>query len=288
MEGDRHVTERLADIAEHIRSVHQLRSVIGAMRAIAAARAQQSRGLLSGIRSYASVIAQAIAQALRLLPEDDGVISRAVRPVAKGLVLFTAEQGFAGAFSDRMLDAARPLLPGAEIFLVGTRGGMLADERRLHVAWRTEMALHSDGAAAVAARLCEALYQRVPQAQFTRVDLVYPTWVGGTGLVPRTRSLLPLDLQVFANLPLTDTPLTTLPPAVLLERLAEEYVYAQLCEAATEAFVAENEARVARMAAAKNNIEQMLQELQARERQVRQEEITAEVVELAGAAAMRA
>ena len=182
-----------------------------------------------------------------------------------------------------MLDAARSLLPHAEVFLIGTRGAMLADEQRLSIAWRTGMALHSDGAAAVAARVCEALYQRVPQARLNRVDLIFPTWIHGTGVVPQTRSLLPLDPRVFANLPLVDTPLTTLPPAVLLERLADEYVYAQLCEAATEAFVAENEARVASMAAAKNNIEQMLQTLQAQERQVRQEEITAEVVELASA-----
>lgn len=276
------MTGRLSDISEHIRGVDQLRSMIGAMRAIAAARAQQSRGLLPGIRAYAGVIAQAIAQALRLLPEDR-VITSGVRPGGTGLVLFTAEQGFAGAFSDRMLEAARPLLSHAAVFLIGTRGAMLADEQRVRIAWRTGMALHSDGAAAVAARICEALYERLPGAHLTRVDLVFPTWVLGSGLVPRTRSLLPLDRQVFADVPLADTPLTTLPPAVLLERLAEEYVYAQLCEAATEAFVAENEARVASMAAAKTNIERMLEELQARERQVRQEEITAEVVELAGA-----
>ncbi len=276
------MTGRLSDISEHIRGVDQLRSMIGAMRAIAAARAQQNRGLLPGIRAYAGVIAQAIAQALRLLPEDH-VITSGVRPVGTGLVLFTAEQGFAGAFSDRMLEAARPLLSHADVFLIGTRGAMLADEQRVRIAWRTGMALHSDGAAAVAARICEALYERLPGAHLTRVDLVFPTWVLGSGLVPRTRSLLPLDRQVFADVPLADTPLTTLPPAVLLERLAEEYVYAQLCEAATEAFVAENEARVASMAAAKTNIERMLEELQARERQVRQEEITAEVVELAGA-----
>ena len=276
------MTERLADIAAHVRGVEQLGSVVGAMRAIAAARAQQSRHLLPGIRAYAGVIAQAIAQALRLLPEDH-IAMNDMRSVGTGLVLFTAEQGFAGAFSDRMLEAAKPLLPHAEVFLIGTRGAMLADEQRLRTAWRTGMALHSDGTAGVAARICEALYERLPGAQISRVDLVFPTWVPGVGLLPQTRSLMPLDRQVFANVPIADAPLTTLPPAVLLERLAEEYVYAQLCEAATEAFVAENEARVGSMAAAKSNIEQMLQDLRAQERQVRQEEITAEVVELTGA-----
>ncbi len=277
------MTERLADISTHIHSVDQLRAVIGAMRAIAASRAQQSRGLLPGIRAYADVVAQAIAQALRLVPEN-GATRGDARVARRGLVLFTAEQGFAGAFSDRMLDEARPLLPQADVFLIGARGVMLARERRIALAWQTGMALHADGAAAVATRVCEALYDKLPSSG---VDLVYPTWVPGRGLVPRTRSLLPLDQRIFAALPVADAPLTTLPPSVLLAQLAEEYVYAQLCEAATESFVAENEARVASMATAKHNIEQMLLGLQAQERQIRQEEITAEVVELAGAAAGR-
>jgi F-type H+-transporting ATPase subunit gamma len=276
------MTGRLLDVSEHIRSVGQLRSVIGAMRAIAAGRAQQSRGLLPGIRAYAGVIAQAIAQALRLLPEDH-VFAGGAQPIGTSLVLFTAEQGFVGAFSDRMLEAARPMLSRADVFLIGTRGAVVADEQHMRIAWRTAMALHSDGAAAVAARICEALYARLSGAQLARVELVFPSWVPGTGLVARTRSLLPLDRQVFAEMPQADTPLTTLPSPVLLERLAEEYIYAQLCEAAIEAFVAENEARVVSMAAAKTNIERMLEELRAKERQVRQEEITAEVVELAGA-----
>ena len=44
-----------------------------------------------------------------------------------------------------------------------------------------------------------------------------------------------------------------------------------------------NEARVAAMVAAKGNIERVRTGLEARERQTRQEEITAEVAELAGA-----
>ncbi|MDE2006156.1 MAG: F0F1 ATP synthase subunit gamma, partial [Rhodospirillales bacterium] len=80
-------------------------------------------------------------------------------------------------------------------------------------------------------------------------------------------------------------PLTGLAPDLLLVRLAEEYVFAELCEAALSAFAAENEARVAAMVAAKSNIERVRTGLEARERQTRQEEITAEVAELAAAIA---
>ena len=55
----------------------------------------------------------------------------------------------------------------------------------------------------------------------------------------------------------------------------------QICEAATECFAAENEARVSTMASASTNIAAKLETLQGLERMTRQEAVTAEVVELA-------
>ena len=98
------------------------------------------------------------------------------------------------------------------------------------------------------------------------------------------RSLLPLDLARFRQ-PITNLPpVTTLSPPDLVESLAAEYVFAQLCDAAMHAFAAENEARMMAMASARTNIQTKLSELSRRERQLRQEEITTEVVELAAGA----
>ena len=277
------MTDRLADITRRIANVRQLEAVVTAMRGIAASRAQQSRARLPGVRAYAGVIAGAIATALPLLARDppDGV-----QPGGRaGVILFAAEQGFAGAFSDRMLDAAAPLLPGAVLFLLGTRGIVLAEERNLPIAWRSGMAPHLDAVPTVAGRIADALYERIAAAGLDQVSLVVPTWAAGTGLGVEIRALLPFDFHRFAALPAAPPPITTLPPGVLLARLAEEYVFAELCEAAMSAFAAENEARVAAMVAAKDNIERVRADLEARERQTRQEEITAEVAELAGAGA---
>lgn len=275
------MTERLADISARLRGVRQLDDVVAAMRGIAAARARQSRASLEGIHAYAEVIAQSIAAALRLLPEDRVA---APRPVAKarGLIVFCAEQGFAGAFSGRVLDAIAAELDTAHVFLIGTRGALVAEERRLCIAWRTTMAPHVDGLAAVALRVGDALYESVRRGELTTVDLVFPVWYAGCALSVERRSLLPIDLRRFVRPAHSDMPLTNLPAELLIDGLAEEYVYAQLREAATQSFVAENEARLATMAAARGNIERMIEELALHERQVRQDEITAEVVELAG------
>jgi F-type H+-transporting ATPase subunit gamma len=278
------MTDRLADIGRRIQGVRQLASVVGAMRAIAATRAQQSRLQVAGIRAYSDSIALAIAQALRLLPTD-GAPSRPRRD-GRGLILFCAEQGFAGSFTERVLSAARDDLPGATLFVIGSRGTRIAAERSLVPAWQAPMAAYVDGVKLLAIRLVDALYDAMPDGGFRSVDVFFPTWAPGEGLAVEHRSLLPLDPARLAALPPGDAPLITLPAPDLLTRLAEEYVYAALCEAAMRAFSAENEARVAAMVRARGNIDQMLGALQARERQVRQEEITAEVVELASGAGL--
>jgi F-type H+-transporting ATPase subunit gamma len=278
------MTDRLADIGRRIQGVRQLASVVGAMRAIAATRAQQSRLQLAGIRAYSDSIALAIAQALRLLPADHAASSP--RRDHRGLILFCAEQGFAGAFTERVLSAARDELPDATLFVIGSRGARIVAESGLAAAWQAPMAAHVDGVKLLAIRLSDALYDIMPAGGLRGVDVFFPTWAPGAGLAVERRSLLPLDPSRFASLPPGDAPLITLPAPELLARLAEEYVYAALCEAAMRAFSAENEARVAAMVRAKGNIETMLGALQARERQVRQEEITAEVVELASGAGL--
>ena len=67
-----------------------------------------------------------------------------------------------------------------------------------------------------------------------------------------------------------------------MRKLAEEYVFAELCEALTLSLAAENEARMRAMTAAKSNVTKMLDDLVARSRQLRQEEITNEIIELGG------
>ncbi len=275
------MTERLADISRRVHNVRQLESVVTAMRGIAASRAQQSRALLAPVRTHAGVIAAAIAEALALLPSPAPRGALAKTPSL--LVLFAAAQGFAGAFNDLMLDAAGPV--DGELFLIGSRGAMLAGERGLTPAWQTAIAPPVGAVLALAERIAAALYERLPATRPARVEMLFPVWTAGAGLAVQRRSLLPLDLARFARPLRRSRPRTTLPAGRLLEQLAEEYVYAELCEAALSAFAAENEARVAAMVAAKANIGRILEGLVARERAVRQEEITAEVVELAAGAA---
>ena len=277
------MTERLADIATQIQNVRQLEAVVTAMRGIAASRAQKSRTLLAGIEAYTDVVSRAIGRALTLLPSN--AIAQPSRRRSKlGLILFCAEQGFAGAFSERVLDAAANDVGAAVNLIVGTRGSVIARERGIESSWSVSMVTRVDAIPSFANRLADALYRHVASGTVARIDVLFSRSMPGAGIIVDRHSVLPIDFRRFVEPVGKQAPLTTLNPQILLERLAAEYVYAQLCQAAMHAFEAENEARMLAMASAKTNIGSRLASLSQRERQIRQEEITTEIVELAAGA----
>ncbi len=273
------MTERLADISAHIHGIQQLGTVVNAMRGIAAARAQQARGQLVAVDGYAATIAVAIGRVLALAtaPRPDGD-RKASRPA---IVLFCAEQGFAGTFSERLLDEVGADLAGAELFLVGTRGATVARERGIAARWTSALPAHSSGMPRLADQILEALYARIATGEIDRLDAVFSQWQPGRGGKMERHRLFPFDLTAFPASADADLPLINLPAALLLNDLTADYVHAQLCTAALHAFAAENEARMEAMAAARAQIDRRLTDLQATQSRVRQEEITIEIIELA-------
>ncbi|GLI99485.1 F0F1 ATP synthase subunit gamma [Sphingobium sp. BS19] len=280
------MTLRLADIGARIEGVEQLGAVVNAMRGIAAARAQQARAQVEAVDSYAATIATAIGRALALMSSPPRRDAAEQDPPA--LIVFTAEQGFAGAFSERVLASLGDDLATSMLFLIGTRGASVLAERRIEPGWRGAMPSHSAGIPKLADQISEALYARIAKGEIVKLDVVFSQWEPGHAAGIQRLRLLPLDLTGFLNSVQAYPPLHNLAPADLLAGLTADYLHAQLCHAALHAFAAENQARMEAMAAARDQIARQLADLRAKERMVRQEEITAEVIELAaGAAASR-
>jgi F-type H+-transporting ATPase subunit gamma len=280
------MTQRLAEMRVRINSVRQLGSAITALRGIAASHVQQSRGRLAGVRTYSDIIAEAISHALPLLP-DAGDGGAAAGRLPGAVLVFCAELGFAGAFSDELLDVVAWGQPGARLLCVGNRGLVRARARGMAVDWSAPMISQVGGVAALAGRIVAALEQRIRERQFARVEMIFRRPGRGNELETERRQLLPVQLARFGRKAEGQAPLTNLKPTLLLERLAAEYLFAQVSEAILHSFAAENTARLASMAAARENIDRKLETLGLEERMARQGEITDEVIELsAGASAL--
>ncbi len=273
------MTERLANIGARIEGIRQLGSVVSAMRGIAASRAQQARAQIDAVNSYSAILAVAIARASALV--RGSAPGGGSDPRRLAVVLFCAEQGFAGAFSERVLDAASADLTASRVFMVGARGAAIAAERGLKLAWSGAMPSQSKGVPRIADKIAEALYARIATGEIDRLDTVFTMWQAGFTATIERRTLFPLDMARFAQPTDRIVPLLNLVPSQLLSALTADYVHAQLCEAGLQAFAAENEARMAAMASAHTEIERKLDHLRGQAQIVRQEEITAEIIELA-------
>lgn len=276
------MTERLADISARIEGIHQLGAVVNAMKGIAAARARVARTQVNAVDSYAATIASAILSVIgansRPLKEKDGS-----GQVKVGLLVFCAEQGFAGAFSERVLDSIDKVIETKALFLIGTRGLSIAAARGLAPAWSAAMPSHTPNIPMLADGIIKAIYRKVADGSIERLDVLFTVWNSGRPSVAR-QTLFPIDLTGF-NVTQIANPLIQIPVDILIESLSADYFHASVCKAALHAFAAENEARMEAMSAAGSQIARELDEFQATLRQVRQEAITAEIIELGTGAA---
>ncbi len=280
------MSERLAEVRARIEGVRQLGQVVNALRGIAAARAQAARAQLVAVDAYARTIALSIGRALALAPR--GTVAAAPARGPAGMVVFVAEQGFAGAFSERVFESLGADFADSELLLIGARGADIAGQNGVRPFWTSAAASHAAGAPKLADRIAEALFARVAAEKILRLDLVFTSWAAGRGFRVERHRLLPLDPALFILPETGQPPLVQLAPEALLRDLAADYLHAQLCQAALHSFAAESQARMEAMAAASRQVDDKLKNLRADERRVRQEEITDEIIELsAGEAASR-
>jgi F-type H+-transporting ATPase subunit gamma len=272
----------LSETQARIDSVRKLGTVVGALRGIAATHAGRARAALGGYQAYAKVVAAGLARAAALV-EDTWPGGPPASQEGAVAIVFAAEHGFAGAFSERVLDAAK-LRDYQHLFVAGARGLSLAEQRGLHVDWSTPMASQVAAVGAVARRVADRLYAQLVEERLARAEVVHARPIGASDFTVVRRVLLPVDLTAFRAPVSGPPPLVNLAPRKLVELLVGEHVFAELALAALESFASENAARLATMESARLNIDQKLEELRGQERLLRQEQITAEVQDVVAGA----
>jgi F-type H+-transporting ATPase subunit gamma len=268
--------ERPGVIRARIRSIAQLREVVGAMRALAAVRMQQASDMLDGTRRYGEIVAAALSQALMLAGAEGQ------RPAGPHAVLLCGpEHGFVGGHTEALIQA---LPPAETVFAAGARGAHALAEAGRPAAWWMPAPSHAPAVAESARGLAAELTRRFAGGEFAGLTAVFARIEEGGRWRVVVEAILPPDLARFRRPPALVPPLANLAPAVLLERVVEEWFLAELARALTEALAAENLARLQAMSNAHDNIEKKLDALVAQERILRQEQITEELLDVVNGA----
>jgi F-type H+-transporting ATPase subunit gamma len=280
---------RAHEITTQTASLKELSGIVAAIRAMSALQMQQGQRSLDAVRNYIEIVRRAFAEAAALVPEEDKL---ATQPMPRpGLVVFCSEHGFCGAFDAPLLRAAADALrtnPNHRLIFVGTHGTQRALEHGLHPNLALPMATHSGGVSAAARRIAAELYRMFITQSITGAEVVYVRQGTGQEATLQRLRLLPLETPAVAKHAVEKLPLVNMMPRRLRDELATEYMFAMLEAAAMESFTSENTARFRTMEAAHENIERKSSELDRLARRVRQESVTAEILELmAGTEAMK-
>lgn len=271
------MTEQLADISARIEGTRQLRGVVNAMKGIASARAHVARTQVKTVDNYETTIAAALAGAIAAGADQ----SEKTTPLGSskvGILAFCAEQGFAGAFSERVLESLGANDALGTIFIIGTRGLSIARARGIEPDWTAALPSHTSGIPRLADEITTAIYRSVNDGDIDRLDVIFTGARLGRTFLER-QSLFPLDLSDLP-MPTGEQPLMQVPIDSLIDSLSKDYFHALVCKITLHAFAAENEVRMETMSAAGNQITRELESLEATLRRTRQEAITAEIIEL--------
>jgi F-type H+-transporting ATPase subunit gamma len=273
----------LPALRSRIKSLGDLFEVVGAMRSLAAVRMQQATAALVGAREYAQVIGSGLAAASVIA--RDGAMPIGRRETApsgpRGVMVFCAEHGFVGAFNEILLkNARRRLTENDQLLVIGRRGISLAKERGAQVHWSLPMTSYREGVAVTARRIAGELYKRFETGDLTRLETVHARFETGGRWEIERQTLLPLELDRFEISSQNVPPLHNLGIERLLEKLIEEYFFAELAHITLESLAAENAARLAAMSAAHDNIGRKLEDLTRAEHQLRQDAVTTELLDV--------
>ncbi len=270
--------QRAADVQARLATVSSFGELVGAMQGVAAARAEHARKLIAGTNAYARTVANAMAQALALVPAEQRAAPPATgrRPL---WIVFCAEQAFNGGLSEKVL-AAVPNSAGARVMLLGAQGLRLAPLQGLVPEWSGPLIAHADAVVPASDRLQAALAQALAREPANQVQMVFAEVGQGNQYEVVQHRLLPLDLDTLRRVQ-DSSPVIHLTPQRLLDQLIDEYLSARLTHALLHSHCAENLSRLQAMAAAHDNVTHMAEDLAADARRLRQEAITEEIVELA-------
>jgi F-type H+-transporting ATPase subunit gamma len=289
------MSESMEILRRKIHSAEQLGSVVGTMKALAAASIVQYERAVLSLADYYHAIELGLCACFKgSTPVIFGVENRLTpyKPTTTAIV-FGSDQGLVGQFNDHLaafvLSESSPVSGDRKILAIGER-----------IAARLEDAGFSIGRSytvpnsvmGITSLVSQILIDQENASEMGETYVFHNRPAGGTMYEPVKQRLLPLDAKWQSAFERIQWP-TNLPPEALgsfettVRSLIREYLFVSLFKACAESLASENACRLAAMQRAERNIDELLERLRMVFHQTRQTTIDEELFDvIAGFEAM--
>jgi len=278
----------LREIQHRLESSKALREIVGAMRNLAAIYVRRAEATLRAIRPYADVVETAMRVTLARVSDQHPAAPDESPAVA---LVFASDQGLCGTYNDRVVEAALAFVQGqaasVSLVAIGRRGGQLLARHGTPPILMVPAPTSLEGIRAQLPELADRVFHAYTDQHAERLFFVYNTYESMGRFGQHVRQVLPPSPETLGEGQARTfgyEPILTGPAAHLLGYLLEEYFYIELYRGLLESHASENGARLLSMTAASTNIDKRLIELTQAYQSVRQDVITAELLDVVGGA----
>lgn len=273
-----------------IKNAEDLLSVVKTMKSLAAVNIRHVELAVEALREYSRTIELGLQIALKAADARVDSNAQAVDGPL-GMIVFGSDQGLCGQFNERIaehtLSTLRQIQPGAAPYLivVGARAAGLLQDAGLRPAHQ----LSTPGGLSGVTRLVQDLLLILEPARrvegLERVLVLHNRPLSSATYQEQTVQLLPVDLAWLRRLQAAPWESRSLPThsmawQPLFEGLIRQHMFVVCHRAAAESLAAEEAARLASMQNAERNIEERLAELVQQYHHQRQNQITAELLDI--------
>lgn len=269
----------------------ELHSVVKNMKALAGVNIRQCERAAHAVADYNRTIEMGLQIALQRLPAH--LLPPRYPPGQKlGAIVFGSDQGMCGQLNDQVVThASRALHKLAArrveqvILAVGARAAAQLEE----LGSQPEACVQVPSSTLGINQAVEEVLLKIEHWHFDRgvefVVLFNARPVSGAWYRVRGIRLLPVDAEWINGLkakpwPSKVIPMFTMNEAQLFQSLIREYLFVSLYRAFAESLASENSSRLASMQVAEKNIEDRLHVLTVESRQVRQNAIASELLDI--------
>lgn len=276
----------VAGLRETISSAQDLRSVVRTMKALAAASISQYEQAVAALDDYYRTVQLGLGVCLRSQHE----LAASVEPGhgAKAVVVFGSDQGLVGRFNDVVADKAIAMLAGttgARVWAVGERVKDPLADAGLDMAGLLAVPLSVDAIVPLVGQILSLYEASLSRGEVTELHLVYNKPSASSVYEPVSEKLLPLDGSWGDDLRQIVWPGTSLPEVIglvdpTLSGFVSEFLFVSLFRACAASLASENASRLAAMQRADKNIDSMLEDLNAKSRRLRQDQIDEELFDV--------
>lgn len=286
------MSDTIASLNRKIDSASDLQSVVGVMKALAAANIGQYLKSVEALGDYSRTVELGLSACLRASKSafaESPMRSANSKPSVQAIV-FGSDQGLVGQFNDKITNLAWDSLKNLNsaslrIWTVGLR----VHERLLQQDLELEEPLPTPSSVKaitqIVGQLLIASQAMAEDNPLTEMHLFYNRPVNGPVYESAHVKLLPLDTQWLSQIIQTPWPSKNLPEVIgptpsALRSFIREHLFISIFKACAESLASENASRLAAMQRADKNIEELLTTLQGDFHRLRQSSIDEELFDV--------